>query len=47
MLQIMSSGRPFGQVDVDEMEKQAERIKELEAEVSQLRNEKGEVNGLV
>ena len=38
MFQIMSSGRPFGQVDLDEVEKQAAEIERLKAEVQQLRN---------
>jgi integrase len=38
MLQIMSSGKPFGRVDEDRVEEQAYKIKELEAVVQKLRN---------
>ena len=38
LLQIMSSGKPFGRVDEDRVEEQAYKIKELEAEVQRLRN---------
>jgi len=39
MLQIMSSDRPYGKVDIDEIERQNRRIKELEAENEELKRD--------